>query len=263
VATKAVIVRGGTVAGRSLLRTGAMAAASARRALEAALEVAETPANRLGRVVATGYGRRAIDFADDVITEITACARGAAAADETAAPAGVPPRLVIDVGGQDAKVILLDADGSVRDFLMNDKCAAGTGRFLEVMAGALDVPLDRFGALAATSQVPAPINATCTVFAESEVVSLVASGAAPADIAAGVLAAVASRLAQMARPMMGEHADSVLFCGGGARNAGLRAALERALGVRVRVPAEPQHVVALGAALTPLRMRDRSSPRRP
>jgi predicted CoA-substrate-specific enzyme activase len=245
VATKAVVLRDGIVVGRSLVRTGAAAAAAARDALGAALRDAGAARDDLDRVVATGYGRRAIDFADDVITEITACARGA-----RACGGGPTPRLIVDVGGQDTKVILLDRDGTVRDFAMNDRCAAGTGRFLEVMADALDVPLDRFGELAAAARRPASINATCTVFAESEVVSLVASGAEPADIVAGVLAAVASRVAQMAGPMAGEDDGPVLFCGGGARNAGLRAALERALGVAVDVPPEPQHVVALGAALT-------------
>ena len=244
VATKAVVVRDGEIVGRSLLRSRAEPQTAAREAVDAALAEAGEP--QAGRVVATGYGRRAIDFADDVVTEITAGARGA---HHLGCPWGAP-RLIVDLGGQDTKVILLDEDGRVRDFVMNDKCAAGTGRFLEVMAGVLEVPLDHMADTAATARAPAALHATCTVFAESEVISLIAGGAGKEDIIAGLHAAIAARIAQMAKPM-GDH--DVFFNGGGARNTGVGAALEAALGRTVYVPPHPQHVVALGAALTAAR----------
>jgi len=228
------------------VRTGAEPGAAAKDALRAAAEQAGIQHDEIDRIVATGYGRRIIDFADDAVTEITAAARGA---HHVGCPWGAP-RLLADLGGQDTKVILLGEDGSVRDFVMNDKCAAGTGRFLEVMAGVLSVRLEDLADLADAARGPAPINATCTVFAESEVVSLIARGARKEDIVAGLHAAIASRIAQMAGPM-GEH--DLFFCGGGALNRGVSSALERALGRTVHVPRMPQHVVAVGAALTPAR----------
>jgi len=246
VATKAVILRDGSVAGHSLVRTGAEPGAAAKKALRAAAEQARIERDDIDRIVATGYGRRIIDFADDTVTEITAGARGAY---HVGCPWGAP-RLIVDLGGQDTKVILLHEDGSVCDFVMNDKCAAGTGRFLEVMADVLDVPPEELGEFARGAEHPAPINSTCTVFAESEVISLIAKGARKEDIVAGLHAAIASRIAQMAKPM-GQH--DVFFNGGGALNSGVRSALERALRRTVHVPPMPQHVVAIGAALRPAR----------
>jgi predicted CoA-substrate-specific enzyme activase len=242
VATKAVVLHDDEVLGRSRVRSGAAPREAADAARRTAAAEAGLDAGHIDRVVATGYGRRTIDFADDTVTEITADARGAVHA---GCPWGVP-RLLVDLGGQDTKVILLDADGAVRNFVMNDKCAAGTGRFLEVMADLLEVPLDRLAELDARAAGPAPINATCTVFAESEVISLIADGRPRADIVAGLHAAIASRIARMVKPLGGHD---VFFNGGGALNAGVRAALERALHRRVHVPEFPQHVVAAGAAL--------------
>lgn len=243
VATKAVVLRNGKAVGRSILRTGADPPGAAFEAFAAAVGQAGLERGQVERIVSTGYGRRTIDFADDVLTEITAGARGAY---HIGCPWGVP-RLIVDLGGQDTKVILLDEDGSVRDFAMNDKCAAGTGRFLEVMAGVLGVPLAEFGETSARAAAPAAINATCTVFAESEVISLIARGTPTEDIVAGLHAAIASRIAQMARPMGGHD---IFFNGGGALNSGTRRALERVLCREVYVPPEPQHVVAAGAALS-------------
>ncbi len=248
VATKAVILRDDRLFGMSLTRTGAEPAAAAERALAEASAHIVAGRGRVRRVVATGYGRRMVKFADATVTEITACARGAAYFDF-----GVPPdtaRLIVDLGGQDTKVILLDERGIVRDFVMNDKCAAGTGRFLEVMAGVLGVPVEQLGEVSLQSARPAPINSTCTVFAESEVISLIARGERKEDIIAGLHAAIAQRIAQMAAAL-GEH--DILFVGGGALNAGVVEALQRALGRKVHVPPCPQHIVALGAALTAAR----------
>jgi predicted CoA-substrate-specific enzyme activase len=193
----------------------------------------------VGRTVATGYGRARIGFADTTITEISCHARGA----RHLRP-GV--RTVIDIGGQDSKVIRLDPDGSVRDFVMNDRCAAGTGRFLEVVAGRLDVDLSDLGSLAGRSGSPATISSMCVVFAETEIVGLLASGVPPEDIAAGVQASIAKRVSGMAG---GRVETPVLLTGGVALLPGFADSLERVLGVGVGVPPEPQYAGALGASL--------------
>jgi predicted CoA-substrate-specific enzyme activase len=177
------------------------------------------------------------------VNEINANARGAAWLGSSAGTV----RTIIDIGGQDSKAIALDRDGVIRDFAMNDKCAAGTGKFLEVIAGLLEVPVEGLGDLSMRSGKPVSIASTCVVFAQSEVVSLVARKLDPADIVAGIHRAVASRVATMARRIGVEPV--VVFDGGPARNAGLRAALEGELGQPVVVPRHPQLVVALGAAL--------------
>jgi len=273
VATKAVIVVEGRVAGRAMTRTGVNPPQAGEEVLSAALREAGLAADRLDRTVTTGYGRRAVRFGDGVVTEITAAGRGAWS---LGAPWGAV-RTVIDLGGQDSKVILmeearplstgpagtrgqpdsecpaksrdrrcLEEPGVVSDFAMNDKCAAGTGRFLEVMAGVLGVELGEMGALSLRATDPVTINSTCTVFAESEVISLIAQGRRPADIAAGIHNSIASRLLTMVRQLDGDRA---FFCGGGARNVGVQAALREALQAEVYVPTDPQFVVALGAAL--------------
>ncbi len=196
----------------------------------------------LDRIVTTGYGRRSVPFGDVAVTEITAAGRGAWF---LGAPWG-SARTVVDLGGQDSKVVLLEEPGVVPDFAMNDKCAAGTGRFLEVMAGVLGVELGEMGELSLRATDPVTINSTCTVFAESEVISLIAQGRRPADIAAGIHNSIASRLVTMVRQLAG---DRVFFCGGGARNVGVQAALREALAAELYVPPDPQFVPALGAAL--------------
>lgn len=190
-------------------------------------------------VVATGYGRHGIGFARKAVSEITAHAKGVHF---------LYPDVqgIIDIGGQDSKVIVIE-DGRVADFQMNDKCAAGTGRFLEHTARALEVSVDELGRLAIASQAPANISSMCTVFAESEVISLRAQGCSKEDIAAGLVDSIARRVAAMARPMgLKEH---VALVGGVAKNEGIRAALERELGVKLFVPDQPQITGALGAAL--------------
>jgi len=194
----------------------------------------------LARTVVTGYGRSLFRNADEEMSEISCHARGAFR---------VCPevRTVIDIGGQDSKVIRVDARGRVMDFAMNDKCAAGTGRFLEVMAAALGVPVADFGALALQSQHPVAISSTCTVFAESEAISHMASGAERQDVAAGLHRAIASRILGLAAHV-GLLAE-VVVSGGVALNAGLVAALTELSGLHLTVPSDPQVVGALGAAL--------------
>ena len=204
-------------------------------------------------IVATGYGRARIDFADTTITEITCHARGVRH--------HLPDvRTIVEIGGQDSKLMRLNGTGDVRDFVMNDRCAAGTGRFIEVVAERLGVTLDEMGALAGQSRAPARISSTCVVFAETEIVGLLASGAAPPDIVAGVLRAISNRVGAMA----GRTVDApVAFTGGVAMIPGMQGFLEESLGTAVVVPAEPQMTGALGAALlaATLHPREEAGPR--
>lgn len=214
-------------------------AARAERLLDLALVGAGLSRGAIGRMVATGYGRDALEWADRTVTEITCHGRGVRAE--------VPhARTVIDIGGQDSKLLRLGADGNVHDFVMNDRCAAGTGRFLEIVADRLSLRLSELGAAAARSTAPAAISSMCVVFAETEIVSLLALGQAPEDIVAGVQKAIASRVGAMA----GRKALApVVLTGGVALIPGMDAALAGILGVPVAVSPRPQFTGALGAAL--------------
>ncbi len=191
---------------------------------------------------ATGYGRKRVQ-GGRALTEITCHARGAFA--RTGAPG-----ILVDVGGQDTKVIRIGPGGQVLDFSMNDKCAAGTGRFLEVILGRLHVPLEEVSEHVARAARAVPVSSTCTVFAESEVISLVAQGEPLEGIVKGLHQALASRVASLAR-VTGASGD-VFMSGGVALNDAMRGALQDALGRPVRVVPDPQLVGALGAALSVL-----------
>ena len=192
-------------------------------------------------IMSTGYGRNSIDIADDRITEITAHAKGVQFYFPEA-------HSVIDIGGQDSKAIVISKKtGKVIDFQMNDKCAAGTGRFLEVMAHALEVPIEEIGTLALQSKKPAAISSTCTVFAESEVISLFARGASKIDIASGIHKSIARRVAGMAKRI--GVAPLLVFCGGVAKNIAVEKYLEIELGFEIVRPEYPQLTGAIGAAL--------------
>jgi len=190
-------------------------------------------------IVATGYGRSAVSIADTTITEITCHAVGVHHL--------VPEAMtVIDIGGQDSKLLRLDTAGRVRDFAMNDRCAAGTGRFLEVVAERLGVELGALGRLAAGSSDPAAISSMCVVFAETEITGLLASGTASEDIVAGVQASIASRIISMAGRNV---TPPVIFTGGVAMVSGMADAMQVALGQQVTVSPDPQMTGALGAAI--------------
>jgi len=193
----------------------------------------------VARTVATGYGRAIVSIAHTTVTEITCHAAGVR---RLAADA----RTVIDIGGQDSKLLHLDAAGKVRDFAMNDRCAAGTGRFLEIVADRLGVQLADLGRLAKQSRQPAHISSMCVVFAETEIIGLLASGAMPADIVAGVMHAIAGRTAAMA----GHAVDGpVVFTGGVALVPGMDKALAETLDREVHICPSPQFTGALGAAI--------------
>jgi len=198
------------------------------------------PAGDVAYTVVTGYGRVRFQTANEEVSEISCHARGAFHLNPAL-------RTVIDIGGQDSKAMRLDSRGRVIDFAMNDKCAAGTGRFLEVMAGALDVPVEELGRLALQSQEPVSISSTCTVFAESEAISHIARGATRQDVAAGLHQAIASRVLGLAARVGLE--PEIALTGGVALNQGVVAALARACGQQITVPPDPQTVGALGAAL--------------
>ncbi|MHC4247506.1 MAG: acyl-CoA dehydratase activase [Planctomycetota bacterium] len=193
----------------------------------------------VARVVATGYTRNAISFADTTVTEITCHAAGVRNRMPDAAT-------VVEIGGQDSKLLRIAPEGTVRDFAMNDRCAAGTGRFLEVVASRLGADLAGLGDLARGAQSPAPISSMCVVFAETEIIGLLASGAAPADIVSGVQKSIASRVAAMAGLRV---EPPVVFTGGVALVSGMTEALAEVLGVPVEVAPDPQTTGALGAAI--------------
>jgi len=203
------------------------------------------------RVAATGYGRRlfAAHREAEVITEIRAVALGALHVHPAA-------RSLLDIGGQDTKVISIRPDGQVGKFEMNDRCAAGTGRFLEVMATALAYSIDEFVCAGREAERSQAINAMCTVFAESEVISATARGVDRAEMARGLHEAVTRRALAMLRRI--DLRDDVVFCGGGALNGCLRQFISEGLGREVHVPPEPQILAALGAALSAVPEAERS-----
>jgi len=193
----------------------------------------------VARTVATGYARNIVSLADTVITEITCHACGV----HHLVPEA---RTVIEIGGQDSKVLHLDTGGGVRDFAMNDRCAAGTGRFLELASARLGVELSQVEAMTARSRKPAAISSMCAVFAETEIIGLLATGARHEDILAGVQASIASRIAGMVGRRLTPPA---VFTGGVARVPSMAGALEKALGLPVAVAPTPQMTGALGAAI--------------
>ncbi len=242
--TKALVLRGDrTIGGFEVLRTGADSREASRNALQRVLEQMGAGEEDLGYVVATGYGRQIAEGADRTVTEITCHGRGV----HFLLP-GV--RTIIDIGGQDSKAIRIDREGRVQDFAMNDKCAAGTGRFLEVMSQSLGVPLQEMGERGEQARKKISVSSMCTVFAESEVVSLVSRGEKVEDILYGIHHAIADRVASLAVRVGIEPA--VAITGGVAKNRGVVRALEERLGHPLQVPEEPQITGALGAALIAL-----------
>ncbi len=239
--TKAVIVdQSRTIVARTLIATGANVTRAGETAFAKACEAAELPRQTVGYVVGTGYGRYKVTFGDAQITEITCHARGA----HSAFPA---TRTVIDMGGQDTKAIKVAPDGSVIDFSMNDKCAAGTGRFLSAAADVTGVGLDEIGALALQAKTPVRLTSVCTVFVESDIMSYLAQKKKVEDILGGVHKAIASRTMALVRRVGVE--DEVTFTGGVSRNIGMVRALEEVLGRPLNVSDEGHFMGAIGAAL--------------
>lgn len=211
-----------------------------QRALESALQLAGLNREDIAYITATGYGRMTLDIADQQMSEITCHARGV----NFLVPSA---RTIIDIGGQDAKVIRVDERGSVLNFVMNEKCAAGTGRFLEVMARVLECEVSGLQVLSAQAVQPVPISSTCTVFAESEVISQLAAGHSRQDVAAGIHQSVARRVASLGKRV--GLVPVVVMTGGVAQNAGVVQAMAQELKMEIKTSPFPQLTGAIGAAI--------------
>ncbi len=237
---KCVLLDDGKVVGKSLAPVGVELVKDAERALEQALGDARRERREVAYVTGTGYGRFKVTFGQYAVTEIGCHARGA----HHLFPR---TRLVVDIGGQDTKAIRLGERGEVVDFAMNDKCAAGTGRFLDVCAGALGFDVAEIGPLSLEARHPLKVTSTCTVFAESEVASYVARGKDPKDVLAGLHTSIASRSFSLMQRV--GISPEVTFTGGVSRNEGMVRALERRLGLSVNVSPLSQYLGAVGAAI--------------
>ncbi len=239
--TKAVIIdEAQRIVARSLTMTGANVVRAAEQSYQEALAAGDLREEEVEYVVGTGYGRYKVTFGNTQVTEISCHGRGAV----HMFPA---TRTVVDMGGQDTKAIRVAATGEIVDFCMNDKCAAGTGRFLGAAASALDIPLAELGATARRGERAVKISTTCTVFAESEVLSWLGRGKKIEDILLGVHQSIAGRSAGLLRRVGIE--DEVTFTGGVARNVAMIDALQASLGHPVNVSEESHYMGALGAAL--------------
>ena len=239
--TKAVILdEARRIVGRSLQMTGANVVRAAQEAFGQALADARLAEEEVEYVVGTGYGRYKVTFGNTQVTEISCHGRGAV-------HMFPGTRTVIDMGGQDTKAIRVAANGEIVDFCMNDKCAAGTGRFLGAASSALDISLDQIGPTALRGERPVKISTTCTVFAESEVLSWLGKGKKIEDILLGVHQSIAARSVGLLRRVGVE--DQVSFTGGVARNQAMVASLESRLGLTLNVSEESHYMGALGAAL--------------
>ena len=241
--TKCVIIdENGKIAAAVTKRSRINPVLSAKDALDEAVSQVDglNSAEELTYLIGTGYGRNKVPFADENISEISCHAMGVHVTDPSV-------KAIIDIGGQDVKGIAIDTDGTVLNFAMNDKCAAGTGRFFESMARAFEMSLDEFSNLSLTAKNVIPITAQCAVFAESEVISLVGEGKPMEEIAAGIQLSVAKRCFVMAKKA--GATDSVTLTGGCAKNEGLKKAIEKVLKINVvDLPTDPQLMGALGAA---------------
>lgn len=238
---KAVILENGDILASHVMLARPEPEDSAREVMGAALAKAGLSMEDIACCVGTGYGRNAIPFATSVESEIACHGRGA----QWVLP---QVRMVIDIGGQDAKAIRLDGEGNVIRYAYNDKCASGTGRFLEIMAGAMGISLDILGEISFKARNPVTISNQCVVFAETEIISLINEGRELPDIVAGLHRAMAHRVASLARGI--ELAGDITMTGGVAKNPGMFSALEEALGVRIaQLHVDPQIVGAIGAAI--------------
>jgi len=248
--TKGVLLdSSGNIVAKSLMLTGASAAQAVEKIIQNISSSANINLNGVP-MISTGYGRARVEQAEKSVTEITCHSVGVHHINPAI-------RLLIDVGGQDAKAIRIGSSGKPEDFELNDKCSAGTGRFLEVMARVLDVSLNELGPLALQSKKPCSISSTCTVFAESEVIGHIGAGESAADIAAGVHVSMVSKIAALSKRVVVR--EPVCVTGGVALNPAFRHYLSIQLGVELWIPEEPQLTGALGAAVLAIEERgDRS-----
>jgi predicted CoA-substrate-specific enzyme activase len=240
ITTKVAVIKDGKLISDKIISTGYNARAAGTKIYETIIAQLGIKASAVDKIISTGYGRNSISFAHKAVTEITCHAVGARFLNPAVGS-------IIDIGGQDSKAIVLDENGGVKNFAMNDKCAAGTGRFLEVMARALEIDINDFGEESLKADTPAKISSLCTVFAESEVISLISRGEKRENIIAGIHESIASRVVAMAA-RIGLSAP-VMMTGGVAKNKGVVGALERKTGYRIEVSKKAQVTGAIGAAL--------------
>jgi len=241
--TKAALICQNQVVDAMVTNTGIDNNAAANALIEKMCSRRGINRTQVRYTMATGYSRKVFDIADDDISEITAHAYGV----RLTAPKDYRPGMIIDIGGQDSKIIYLDQHYAVKNFTMNDKCAAGTGKFMEVIAQILETTIDQVGPLSLESKAPCDINSTCVVFAQSEVVSLVARKYDRRDILAGMHLSMAKRIIKMMKKA--EKGGDILMTGGGALNIGVHKAFEEEMMRDVYVARHPQFNGAIGAAL--------------
>jgi predicted CoA-substrate-specific enzyme activase len=237
--TCAVLLNKERVVSSSILPSGVHPDRIGNEALSQAIEKGNCPRSEIGFIVATGYGRYQVQ-ADERVSEITCQARGVYWYYPEA-------RMILDIGGQDSKIILLGKKGKVIDFMMNDKCAAGTGRFLELMTHVLDIHLDDYGRFVNQSQESIELSNTCAIFAESELVSLIAQGKKREDLARAICRSVVKRVLAMAEKIGITH--PLVFTGGVAQNEGVISILKHELNFSPIIPPDPLITAALGAAI--------------
>ena len=240
ITAKAAVMQDENVISHALILTGYNARNAGEKVLESVIRDVGIEFSSIDKIISTGYGRKSVAAAHKTVTEITCHAMGAHYLNPAI-------RSVIDIGGQDSKAIALTDIGGVKDFAMNDKCAAGTGRFLEVMARALEVDLDDFGDFSLSADQPSNISSLCTVFAESEVISLISKGEKRHNIIAGIHESIAARVVAMAGRV--GLKPPIMMTGGVAKNVGVVNALERKTGEKVAVSSQAQITGAIGAAL--------------
>ncbi|MCP3939546.1 MAG: 2-hydroxyglutaryl-CoA dehydratase [Actinomycetia bacterium] len=239
--TKAIIIdEDAKIVGRALIDTGANVVQAAEHAYANAIAEGNIDDEEVEYVVGTGYGRFRVTFGNSQVTEISCHGRGAVHLFPNT-------RTVVDMGGQDTKAISVTANGEISDFCMNDKCAAGTGRFLGAASAALDIPLDELGPVSLQSTRPIKISTTCTVFAESEVLAWIGKGKKIEDILWGVHQSIASRSVGLMRRVGLD--EEITFTGGVSRNQGMVKALEDRLGTRLNISDDCHYMGALGAAM--------------
>lgn len=241
-AAKAVIMERRRVVASAIVRSGPKPAESAKNAMDEALAKAQLTIDDIACCVGTGYGREKIPFVSESVSEISCHGKGA----QFLIPSA---RSIIDIGGQDCKVIKLDAKGNLVKFITNDKCASGTGRFLDVMAKVMNIPVSELGALSLSAKDPITLASMCTVWAQADVIKHINERRPAADICAGINTAMANRVAMLANAMGLEN--DICMTGGVAKNKGVVHALERILGKRIKDvrQVDPQLMGAVGAAL--------------
>lgn len=240
---KSALIKGNKLIATAVRPTGIDCDNTANELVKIIAKQAGIDTNDIEAITATGYSRRSLTVADSTISEITAHATGV----KITAPEGTHPRMLIDIGGQDSKIISLDKNGGIVNFTMNDKCAAGTGKFLEVVADLLETSMQEVPGLARESKNPCQINSTCAVFAQTEVISLLAQKKSRNDILAGLHISMANRIAKLARKYKSD--GDIIMTGGGAENDALRLALEDELLCDVHKANNPQFNGAIGAAI--------------